>query len=707
MPSVTRVSSGSSSVEVHASHGFAWMTSGFWDLACQADASEEAHRDLGICDACRRDVFDSGNRRHRYPFTSCRYCGPRHSILERVPFTRENTTMAGFTMCEECQREYADPDDRRYRHEGNCCAWCGPALRAVSSTGDALGSTDPMTLASRALRAQLTVAMKGNGDLHLVCDATSSAAVTRLRDRAGVRDVSLTVMVRDLDEASRIASLTDKELSLLTSVERSVVLVSIRTDSPLAGEVAAGNQLAGLLLPYTPLHHLLLSEAGRPLVFTPSGVQPSTLLARNAELVAALKNVADIFLLHDRPIAARDDDSVPRVVDDRVTVEHRSRGIAPGPVRLREPIARPVVGFGAGRARAVCYAANTAAGLEPCQAGDDDREAAVVRALERARDVFAMEPRIIAVDASEQPTIGVPPAHRPMTVIPVEHHHAHYVSCMAENGLRGEVLAVVFDGGAPGIVDRQWGGEILLGDHERYDRIAMLRPFALPGAKAVRRQVWTAALSLLDDAFDGQPPLHAMPLFRNIPRRAIEVVRRLCVKSACMASGAQLYFDAIASIVLNRPEHQLDGSLARELDALADPACTSRYPVVIHDGSTPWGIDLRAMARQAALDAISGVRVSLIAARVRNTIVDLTTEVLLAFGGGAEIPVVLSGDLFERTSLADPIRARLGESAKLYTHAAVPAGDDGLALGQVLVADAQMRRSGLRPERSVAIKIDV
>jgi hydrogenase maturation protein HypF len=287
------------------------MAPGLWDVNSETRRpADRAQRDLAVCDACLDEVFDPDNRRYRYPFTSCRNCGPRHSITRGIPFTRANTTMSEFPMCEACKREYEDPNGRRYRHEINCCAWCGPVLRALNPAGGELGSADPLTLASRAFRAQLTLALKGSGNVHLVCDATSATAVARLRDRAGVRDVPLTVMARDLDEASRIARLTETETSLLTSVERSVVLVSIRTDSPLTGEVAAGNQLVGLLLPYTPLHHLLLSETGRPLVFWPAGVQSSALLGRNSAVVAALTNVADIFLLHDRPIAAENDSSV-------------------------------------------------------------------------------------------------------------------------------------------------------------------------------------------------------------------------------------------------------------------------------------------------------------------------------------------------------------------------------------------------------------
>lgn len=679
------------------------MVPGLWDVDSERKVTAEARlRDLGVCEACVREVFDPSNRRHRYPFTSCPECGPRHSVLRKAPFVRENTTMSEFAMCEECEREVADPMDRRYRYETNCCALCGPALRAVSPAGEGLGSTDPMVLASRAMRAQLTVGLKGSGGYHLVCDATSATAVARLRDRAGMRDVPLTVMVRDLDEASRIARLTDSELSLLTSVERPVVLMSIRTDSPLAGEVAAGNQLAGLLLPYTPLHHLLLSEAGRPLVFSPAGVRFSALLAGNSAAVAELKSVADIFLLNDRAIASCDDDTIARIVGGQVAIEHRSRGISPVPVILREPLRIPAVATGAGADCIIWFGSGSTASMEQFERGDEASEDVLDRLLGRARDLMGVDPSVIAVEDTDPLRIPIPGDRRPIAVVPVPHHHAHFVSCMIENGLEGDVLAVVYDGGSPGISDLQWGGEIFVGGVERYEHVATFRPLALPGAKAVRRQAWTAALTLLDDAFDGEPPLHAIRMFRNIPRRGVDVVRRLRNRSACQSHGAQVYMDAIAAIVLNRAETSLDGTLARELDVLADSAVRGHYPVVIRDGASPWEIDLRALVRQATLDSIDSIPPATIAARVRNTLVEVTAEILLAYGGGrGELPVVLSGDLFGKTALAGPIRARLGNGARVFTHSSVPAGDEGLGLGQLAIADSYLKRNALRSDAAI------
>jgi hydrogenase maturation protein HypF len=679
------------------------MATGLWDRDVDsATAGQVTLRDLGVCEACLREVFDPGNRRHRYPFTSCPDCGPRHSILRNPPFVRANTTMSEFAMCEECGREAGDPADRRHGHEVNCCAMCGPAVRAVSSTGEGLGTTDPVILASRALRAQLTVALKGNGDYHLVCDATSATAVSRLRDRAGLRDVPLTVMARDLEDAARFARLTDKEISLLTSVERPVVLVSIRTDSPLAGEVAAGNKLAGLLLPYTPLHHLLLSETGRPLVFAPAGVRDSALLARNSAAVTALKSFADIFLIHDRPIAARDDDTVARIVDDRVSVAHRSRGMVPVPVSLSSPLVNPVVGLGAGVDRTAWFGARSTVAMEQIKPGDELDESVVERALDRAQQLNQVTPRVLAVDSTERDAIRLPSENRSTTVVAVQHHHAHYVSCMVENNLTGRVLAVVYDGGAPGIADAQWGGEIFLGGVDQFERIATFRPLALPGARAVRRQTWTAALTLLDDAFDGEPPLHAISMFRTLPRRAVDVVRRLRTRSACLTSGAQVYMDAIGAMILGRAETPLDGTLAREIDVMADRSVRGRYPVVIRDGTTPWEVDLRALARQATLDIIDGIAPSKIAARVRNTLIEVTSEIVLAYGGGeGELPVVLSGDLFEKTTIAGPVRARLGRSARIFTHSAVPAGDEGLGLGQVVIADSRGKTNESHSEAAI------
>ncbi|HET9555292.1 MAG TPA: carbamoyltransferase HypF, partial [Anaeromyxobacteraceae bacterium] len=488
--------------------------------------------DLATCDACAREVADPADRRFRYPFTNCTDCGPRFTIALGVPYDRPVTTMAGFTMCPACAAEYADPLDRRFHAQPNACPACGPRLALLDPAGQPLPG-EPIAAAAAALRAGRVVAVKGIGGWHLACDATSPAAVARLRERKRREAKPLAVMVADLAAARALASPGAAEERLLASVERPIVLCRRRPGAPLAPEVAPDSPLVGLLLPYAPLHHLLLAEAGRPLVMTSGNLSDEPIAFEDAEALRRLGEVADLFLGHDRPIASRCDDSVARVVAGRPLLLRRSRGWVPRPVRTRRRFERPVLGAGAQLKNAFCLARGDEATLGPHVGDLDGLEtyAAYEAAVARLEAFLELRPEVVGCDlhplylstryARERAAaLGAP-------LVEVQHHHAHAAAAMAEHGLDGPVLALCWDGTGLGTDGTAWGGELLLAEPGRFDRLATFRPLPLAGGDQAVRQPWRLALAALLDAFDGAPPLDGLALFRAVKPGDVAVVRRM------------------------------------------------------------------------------------------------------------------------------------------------------------------------------------
>ncbi|HVR40626.1 MAG TPA: carbamoyltransferase HypF, partial [Thermoanaerobaculia bacterium] len=458
--------------------------------------------DLATCNDCLGDIFDPRNRRHLYPFTNCTNCGPRYSIVRDIPYDRANTTMARFTMCKDCQREYDDPRDRRFHAQPNACPVCGPQLTAMTPQGREISTDDPIHFASRAIGAQLIVAVKGLGGFHLACDATSLLAVMRLRDRKHREAKPLAVMVRDLAHAEEIAILDAEERTLLTSVERPVVLVKRRDNAGLSPEISGENPLVGIFLPYTPLHHLLLRDCGLPLVMTSGNASDEPMATTNADALERLSEIADLFLMHDRDIETRVDDSVARVIDGAPTILRRARGYVPRnvgqalacPDRLK-PVPhfeQPILAVGAHLKNAICIGAGNSAFLGP-HIGDLGTVAtlqAFEASIEQMKKFIGVDPQIIAHDLHPEYFSTRYATASDRTTIAVQHHHAHVVSAMAEHGLSDTVVGIAYDGTGYGTDGTSWGGEILIARHESFERFATFRAIPLAGGDQAIRQVW-------------------------------------------------------------------------------------------------------------------------------------------------------------------------------------------------------------------------
>jgi hydrogenase maturation protein HypF len=657
--------------------------------------------DLATCDECLGEIFDPANRRYFYAFTNCTNCGPRYSIVKDVPYDRETTTMASFTMCEKCRREYEDPHDRRFHAQPNACPACGPKLVARTPEGREVKAVDAIAFASRAIGAQFIVAVKGLGGFHLACDATSSTAVQRLRDRKQREAKPLAVMVRDLDEARAIADLSAEEERALTSVERPIVLATRRERSGIAPEVTGENPLIGIFLPYTPLHHILLHECARPLVMTSGNQAEEPMVWRNEEALEKLGGIADVFLLHNREIESRVDDSIVRVIDNQPTVFRRARGYVPRGFEIAREFAQPVLACGAHLKNTFCIGVGNAAFVGPHIGDLETVETlrAYESAIEKMKTFIGVEPALVAYDLhpdyfSTRYALALPNVR----TVAVQHHHAHVASAMAEHGLDGTVVGVAYDGTGYGTDGTSWGGEILIARYEGFQRFATFRGIPLAGGDQAIRQVWRIALAVLDQAFDGEPPLHAIPLFRAIQRRAIDSVRRMIEGQVNSPHGRGVgrYFDALGAIGLAMPRARYEGEVAFQWNVAADPHETGRYPVVIREGVMPWEIDLRPLVKAAVEDLIAGRSAATISARFHNTLADVTVEVARAAASASgDVPVVLTGGCFQNARLAEDVLKGLRSTNRVFTNHSIPPGDGGLSLGQALIADAVARRSAI------------
>jgi hydrogenase maturation protein HypF len=664
--------------------------------------------DLATCDRCAAEIFDPGDRRHRYPFTNCTDCGPRFTIATDVPYDRPATTMAPFAMCPACRREYEDVGDRRFHAQPNACPVCGPTLVLLAPGGGRVAAADPIESAAEALRLGLVVAVKGIGGFHLACDATNTAAVARLRERKHRDEKPLAVMVRDLEEAGTLALLNEEARRLLTSIERPIVLVpkrpaatphlqGLRESRSVAPNVAPGNRTIGLFLPYSPLHHLLLADAGVPLIMTSGNRSEEPIAFTNEDALARLGPIADLFLMHDRGIQTRCDDSVVSIIGGRGVLVRRSRGFVPRAIAWRPGFERPVLACGALLKNTFCLAEGGSAWLGP-HIGDlenletfESYEDAIAR-LERFLDI---SPAVVACDLHpDYLSTHYARRRRAAALVPVQHHHAHVVSAMVEHGIEEPVIGIAYDGTGYGTDGTMWGGEVLVAGLSSFSRAATFRPIRLVGGDRAIREPWRIALALVLDAFDGAPPAAVWRLFDGLPERAMAAVAALWRRGvqAPLARGVGRYFDGFGALFLRRWRASYEGQAAVEWDQAADSAIARSYPFVVSGGALP-ELDLRPSTRAAVLEALDGVPASAVAAAFHNTLAKGTaTLVRLAVSAHGHLPVVATGGCLQNARLAESIRSALAPDIAVRLHASVPPGDGGLALGQAVIADARARR---------------
>ena len=608
--------------------------------------------DVATCDECLRELFDPQDRRYRYPFINCTQCGPRFTIVTGVPYDRPLTTMSGFPLCADCRLEYEDPGDRRFHAEPIACPACGPQV------------TLPIEAAAQLLREGAILAVKGLGGYHLACDAASEATVARLRARKLREDKPFALMT---NEPELLAELSDDEAALLWSRERPIVLVRRRADAPVAASVAPGTPWLGLLLPYTPVHHLLLSEVGGALVMTSGNRSDEPIAYEDDEAQERLGEIADAFLAHDRPIHRRCEDSIVRPAYPL----RRSRGYVPGALPLPVAAPRPIVAAGAALKSTFCVARGTQAFLSP-HLGDLDSEPAYrafLTDLELYLAMLGVEPEVVAHDLHPEYLATKWALEQDAELVGVQHHHAHAAACLAEHGETGPALALVFDGTGYGADGTLWGGELLRCDLVAFERLAHIEPVPLPGGEAAIREPWRVAASYLEQA--GRP----------VPFERWEVVRHALKVNAPLSSGMGRLFDAVAALLGVRETVTYEGQAAVELEQLAGETSANPYP---------WRFG-------AGAELVAAVHDDLAAGRPRPEIAAAFHETVAA---GAAVAcaeaasprtVVLSGGSFQNLRLLGSTRRRLGELGfEVLTHRVVPPNDGGISYGQAAVAASRL-----------------
>jgi hydrogenase maturation protein HypF len=605
--------------------------------------------DVATCGDCLRELFDPADRRYRYPFVNCTQCGPRFTIVRAVPYDRPNTTMAEFPLCAECRREYENPADRRFHAEPVCCPTCGPRLSL------------PLEEAVQLLRNGAILAVKGLGGWHLACDAADEGAVSRLRARKHREDKPFALMT---PRPEPLAEIDDAERALLESRERPIVLLRRRAGAPVAPSVAPGNPWLGVMLPYTPLHHLLLAHFGGALVMTSGNRSDEPIAFDDADARERLGGIADAFLGHDRPIHRRCEDSVVR----GAFPIRRSRGFAPGGLPLPVVARRPVLATGAELKSTFCVARGSDAFLSP-HLGDLDTELAYEAFRTDVELYLAMldvEASTIAHDLHPEYLSTKWALEQDAELVGVQHHHAHAAACLAEHGERGPALALVFDGTGYGTDGTLWGGELLRCDLTGFERLAHLEPVPLPGGAAAIREPWRMAAVHLERAGLAVP-------FARWP-----AVRQSLRVNAPLSSGMGRLFDAAAALLGLRDEVTFEGQAAIELELLAGDADAEPYEWSFGDGT-------RLIARVHD-DFAAGRPAAEIAAAFHETIAAAAAAACAEAGDGT---VVLSGGTFQNLRLLSSTRRRLDALGfRVLAHRLVPPNDGGVSYGQAAVAAA-------------------
>lgn len=667
---------------------------GVFVIVASHDAGERQtliSADVATCADCLRELHDPADRRYRYPFTNCTNCGPRFTIVMDVPYDRPSTTMRAFPMCADCAREYHDPTDRRFHAQPVCCPACGPRLRVVA--GDAPVDGDEIEVTASLLAMGKVVAIKGLGGYHLAVDATNEQAVAALRSRKHREDKPFAVMIADVEAARALASVDAEEERLLASPQRPIVLLRRLPDARLAPSVAPGNRDVGLMLPYTPLHHLLAREFRAPFVLTSGNISDEPIAYRDADALERLGGIADAFVLHDRGIHMRTDDSVVRSFRGAELPLRRSRGYVPQPLRLAASATRAVLACGAELKHTFCVAKGARAFVSHHIGDLENYETyrSFTQGVEHFCRLFDVVPEVVAHDLHPEYLSTKYATERDgVDLVGVQHHYAHIASCLADNGSPGPVIGVAFDGLGFGTDGTIWGGEFLIADLRGFERAGHLDAVPMPGGTKAIKEPWRMAAAYL-----GADAGKDLDVVRRNERDwgRVLAVARAGVNSPLTSSAGRL-FDAVAAVLGVRDRVNYEGQAAIELEQRADPAESSVYPTSL-EGDRPFRVHGHDLVHAVVEDLRAGVPLPVIAGRFHNgvaaAIVAACEAVRSQTGLGT---VALSGGVFQNLLLLHRVVGRLEDRGfTVLLHSRVPPNDGGISLGQAAVARARASRA--------------
>ncbi len=653
--------------------------------------------DVATCADCLRELNDPSNRRHRYPFINCTNCGPRFTIIQGIPYDRPLTTMADFAMCEACQREYDNPRDRRFHAQPNACVICGPTVALQSSTlGEAVTGEDAIRQGQEVLQKGGVLAVKGLGGYHLACDAQQETAVQLLRQRKGRWEKPFALMARDLATVESVCEVSAAERAVLLSPQRPIVLLRARQDADLAPAIAPHQHQLGIMLPYAPLHHLLLSEDCPLLVMTSGNASDEPIAYKDEDARARLRDIADAMLTSNRAIHMRCDDSVVRVLlreTPQTQFLRRARGYAPQPLWLDTPFVEPILALGGYLKNTFCLVKDQHAFLSH-HIGDLDEVTTRLsyrESISHYKRLFEIEPTVIAHDLhpdyySTQLAGDMPAGCH----IPIQHHHAHIASVMAEHHLHEPVIGIAFDGSGYGADGTVWGGEFMIADRSCFTRVTHLAHLPLLGGEQAVRQPWRVAAAWLQQHLGDSWLDIPLSFCQGIDRHTWAVLRQMQnrqINSPLTSSMGRL-FDAVAALLGVRQTVSYEGQAAIELEQLADEAVTDRYPFSCH-GSV---IGTKPLLSALLLDLQAGVGQAEVAGKFHNGVAEMVVEQCRYLRQQTNHnTVALSGGVFQNRLLTRRVLHLLAERGfSAYINERVPSNDGGLALGQAIVANAQL-----------------
>ncbi len=654
--------------------------------------------DVATCDQCLFELFSPQNFRYRYPFINCTLCGPRFTIIRDIPYDRHKTTMAPFKMCPVCQKEYEDPSDRRFHAQPNACSACGPLLHLEDREGKEVPG-DPIVKTLDLLSKGRIVAIKGLGGFHLACDAKNQDAVSSLRSRKFREDKPFAVMCQNLQEVKEHCEVNEEEEKLLLSVERPIVILRRRGNSPVAHAVAPYQDTLGVMLPYSPLHHLLFNGPLKTLVMTSGNVSDEPISYKNEEAFRRLSKIADYFLFHNREIHMRCDDSVTRIFEEKPYILRRSRGYVPFPVKLSFPI-EMILACGGELKNTFCLTRGQYAFISH-HIGDLENLETLTsfeEGIEHFKRLFYIEPKAVAYDLhpdylSTQYALSIPDIPR----MGVQHHHAHIVSAMAENGMEGDVIGVALDGTGFGLDGTIWGGEFIKANLRDFDRLAHLKKVPMPGGSMAIKEPWRMAMVYLSEAFGDETTKLKIDLIRRIDPQKWDVLKRTIEKkiNTPLTSSMGRFFDAISSLLSIRDEVHYEGQAAIELEMIADHGVKEEYPFTIQKDEKPMVVDSQEMIRGIVRDLIDGAPASKISGKFHRTIAGFIIETCESIRSKEELNrVVLSGGVFQNIFLLSLVTEGLKRSGfDVYTHHLVPPNDGGVSLGQAVIAQMRLFQS--------------
>jgi len=653
--------------------------------------------DIATCADCLREILDPADRRHNYPFTNCTNCGPRFTIIEDIPYDRPLTTMRRFQMCPACQTEYDNPLDRRFHAQPNACPVCGPRLELLAPGGTPV-SGEAIPEAARLLREGKILALRGLGGFQLAVDATNENAVKRLRERKHRPGKPFAVTVTDLEGARHHAYVSQAEGKLLTSPESPIVLLRWRRDtSDVTPEVAPNLKYLGLMLPYTPLHHLLLREAGRPLVMTSGNLSEEPIAKDNDEAIRRLGNIADYFLLHNRDIYARYDDSVYMVVDEQSQPLRRARGYAPYPIPL-DFATRQVLACGAEEKNTFCLTKDDHAFLSQ-HIGDMENEETLTHfenTIQLYEKLFRITPEIIAADMHPDylatKYAQELSAREGLRLVTVQHHHAHIASCLADNHRAGPVIGVAFDGTGYGSDGAIWGGEFLIADYRGFERAGHLEYLPLVGGAAAIKKPARLAAGYLYHLLGDNVTLTGLPL-RGLNLEESEIIKQQLERgiNTPLTSSAGRLFDAVSALAGIRGSIDYEAQAAIELEMAApdDGISEEAYPFTIEISEGGKIVMLRGLLETVASNVRAGAAPAVISQRFHHTMAGIITKMCYEIREATGLDTVaLSGGVFQNRLLLKLTTTSLAAAGfEVLTHRRVPCNDGGLALGQAVIAN--------------------